>query len=124
MPRLRSPVYFARCAVITAAVVAISAVGAQPAQADTGTTGSYTGASCGWYASTESMLSLWDDKIVRINLPSVSGVSDSQLVWAYVQFAQPSADGSMAAYRTGWFYTSPGSNLEDVDVEPSTARRT
>ncbi|MDT4917564.1 MAG: hypothetical protein QOH89_2264 [Pseudonocardiales bacterium] len=110
MPRTRSATAFARCAVAGAAVVTMSLIGAAPAQADTGSTGTYTGASCGWYPHTSSMLSLWDDKIVRINLPGVSAVSDGQLVWAHVQFAQPAADGSMAAYRDGWFYTyaSPG----------------
>jgi hypothetical protein len=101
---------FARAGIAAAAAVAVSLGAVSPAQADTGRIGSYTAASCGWYAYTESLLSLWDDKIVRVNLPSVSGTTDGQLVWAYVEFMQPTTEATIATYRMGWFYTyaSPG----------------
>jgi hypothetical protein len=104
---------FVRYAVAGVAVAAFALAGAQPAHADPvgdGIIGSHTAASCGWFPQTEGLLSLWDDKIVRVNLPSVSGVTADQLVWAHVRFLQPDSSGSRTDYRTGWFYTfaSPG----------------
>ena len=101
---------FARVGIAAAAALAVSLAAAAPAEADTGQIGSYTGATCGWYPYTESLLSLWDDKIVRVNLPSVTGVTTDQRIWAHVDFQQAGADGTLTTYRSGWFSTfaSPG----------------
>jgi hypothetical protein len=109
---MRTP-RFARCAVATALAGGFALAAAQPAQADpvySGQVGSYTDTTCGWYPQDNSLLGLWPYKIVRITLPSVSGVSGGQLIWAKVQFLRQDEAGDFDEYRSGWFYTyaSPG----------------
>jgi hypothetical protein len=121
MPRTRSPITFARSlsrafaryTVAGTLAGGLALAAAQPALADpinSGQVGSYTDTTCGWYPQDTSLLDLWPYKIVRINLPSVSGVTAQQLIWAKVEFVQPDGTGEYNVYRSGWFYTytSPG----------------
>ena len=112
-----APVSFARhllrAGVAGVAAVAVATASAQPASAEpvqSGTIGAYTNAACGWYPLTNSLGDLWDAKIVRVNLPSVSGVTEGQLVVARVLFDHPDADGNLITYRSATLYTyaSPG----------------
>lgn len=102
-----------------AAALALPLAVCQPASAETltpgsplvmGTVGGYTAATCSWHTVTPSLTSPQDAKVVRVDLPSVSGVVDGQLVVAEVLFAHPDASGNLITYRQAEFYTfaSPG----------------
>ena len=74
-----------------------------------GAVGSYTAPSCGWHAITTPVAGPQTEKVVRVDLPAVSGVTDDQLVAARVKFMRDDA-GTMVTYRTDILYTyaSPG----------------
>jgi hypothetical protein len=102
-----------------AAAVVMPLAVSQPASAETltpgtpvvvGTVGSYTPATCSWHTVSQGLLAPEDAKVVSVDLPSVSGVVENQLVVAEVLFANPDPTGALMTYRKAEFYTfaSPG----------------